>query len=259
MNVASAEGAPNAMQEGSARATTIVVIDDDPLFLETLKNNLEDSGFAAIAIEGGQAALDYFAAGNSAAAILLDWQMPEIDGPEVLRRLRESGVRTPVLFLTGLNQPIYEEAALQRGAVDFVDKAKSFGIILGRLKVVLDGGKSGADANASLASSAPDGLSLDDPSARALWRGARVELTLTEFKVVRLLATRAGRDVSYREIYDVVRGEGFRAGSGEEGYRANVRALVKRIRQKFRAIDANFEQLENYPGFGYRWADDRRS
>ena len=151
------------------------------------------------------------------------------------------------------------EAALQRGAVDFVDKAKSFGIILGRLKVVLDGAKAGADVGAALATSAPDGLSLDDSSARALWRGQRVELTLTEFKVVRLLATRAGRDVSYREIYDVVRGEGFRAGSGEEGYRANVRALVKRIRQKFRAIDTNFEQLENYPGFGYRWADDQRS
>jgi len=48
---------------------------------------------------------------------------------------------------------------------------------------------------------------------------------------------------------------GFRAGSGEDGYRANVRALVKRVRQKFRAIDSDFTALENYPGFGYRWID----
>lgn len=74
--------------------------------------------------------------------------------------------------------------------------------------------------------------------------------------MVQLLADRAGRDVSYREIYDVVRGEGFLAGSGPEGYRANVRALVKRVRQKFRAVDEGFDALENYPGFGYRWTRD---
>ena len=68
-------------------------------------------------------------------------------------------------------------------------------------------------------------------------------------------AGRAGRDVSYREIYDLVRGEGFRAGSGEQGYRANVRALIKRIRQKFRDVDPTFDLIENYPGFGYRWRD----
>jgi two-component system response regulator ChvI len=59
--------------------------------------------------------------------------------------------------------------------------------------------------------------------------------------------------VRYRDIYDLVRGEGFTAGVGPEGYRANVRTFIKRIRQKFREIDERFDSIENYPGFGYRW------
>jgi two-component system response regulator ChvI len=52
-----------------------------------------------------------------------------------------------------------------------------------------------------------------------------------------------------------VHGKGFVAGEGPEGYRANVRTFIKRIRQKFRNIDSKFEQIENYPGFGYRWRE----
>ncbi|MBI3707880.1 MAG: response regulator transcription factor [Proteobacteria bacterium] len=235
----------------------IVVVDDDPLFLKTLCLNLEDAGFRAVPFESGQAAIDYFAGGHPAAAMLLDWHMPGVDGPQVLKHLRDSGSRVPVLFLTALHQPIYEEAALARGAVDFVEKSRSFALILSRLKIVLAGAKTPIDAAASSVAP-PTGLEFDDASARVLWQGQRVDLTLTEFKVARLLAARPGRDVSYREIYDVMRGEGFRAGVGDEGYRANVRALIKRVRQKFKAIDPGFVSLENYPGFGYRWVDDGR-
>jgi two-component system response regulator ChvI len=189
--------------------------------------------------------------------VLLDWQMPDVDGPAVLRQLRAGGRVTPILFLTGHSQPIYEEAALVQGAVDFIDKSRSFAIILQRLKLAIGGVKTGAETAEPAAggSGAHGPLFLDVGSARAMWRDTQVDLTLTEFKVVQLLAGRTGRDVSYREIYDVVRGAGFRAGSGEDGYRANVRALVKRVRQKFRAIDSDFTALENYPGFGYRWID----
>jgi two-component system response regulator ChvI len=73
------------------------------------------------------------------------------------------------------------------------------------------------------------------------------------------LAAKAGVDVSYREIYNTVQAEGFIAGQGAEGYRTNVRALIKRIRRKFTEADAGFAALENYPGFGYRWRDGETS
>ncbi len=231
---------------------TIAIIDDDPLMRRTMAANLEDAGFRPASFEGGRAALDYFSGGGLAAAILLDWQMPDVDGPEVLRQLRANGHQVPVIFLTGHNQPIYEEAALAGGAVDFVDKSRSFSIILQRLKLALAGAKGGPAVAANADTS---GITFDNDSARAFWQAKQLDLTLTEFKVVKLLVAKAGRDVSYREIYDLVRGEGFQAGAGEEGYRANVRAIVKRIRQKFRDVDATFEAIENYPGFGYRWSD----
>jgi two-component system response regulator ChvI len=99
------------------------------------------------------------------------------------------------------------------------------------------------------------GLELSNDTARAQWKGTRVDLTLSEFNIVRYLAERAGQDVRYREIYDLVRGKGFVAGTGTDGYRANVRTFVKRIRQKFREVDPEFDAIENYAGFGYRWRE----
>ncbi len=81
-----------------------------------------------------------------------------------------------------------------------------------------------------------------------------VPFTVTEFQMVDCLVCKAGRDVSYRELYDIVHGEGFSAGAGEIGYRTNVRAFIKRIRQKFKDADDAFAHIENYPGFGYRWS-----
>lgn len=236
----------------------ILVVDDERLFRETISMTLADEGFDAVPFDSGAAALDYLQQGGAADLVLLDWQMPEMDGLEVLRLMREQNFLLPVIFLTGLGNQVFEEAALSRGAIDFVDKTRSFAIILHRIRLVVEGGK--PTAGKPMAST-PSGqltlgqLNLRLDTSRAFWRGSMVGLTLTEFNVVRLLAERRGEDVSYREIYDLVHGRGFIAGSGDVGYRANVRALVKRVRQKFKEIDPDFAELENYPGFGYRWLD----
>ena len=240
--------------------TRVVLVDDDSAFLGVLRGNLEQSSFEVVALNTGKSALDWFAEDGKAATMLLDWELPDMDGPSVLRQLREAGHHIPVIFLTGHGEAVYEETALALGAIDFVDKSRGFSIILGRLKLALrraglgplaeGGGENGVFRHGE--------LELDLTSARAHWKTRSVPLTHTEFKVVRHLAMGAGRDASYREIYDLMRGEGFKAGQGEDGYRTNVRAIVKRVRQKFRDIDPEFEALENYSGFGYRWRDERR-
>ncbi len=236
----------------------VLVVDDERLFRETISMTLADEGFDVVPCDSGAAALDYLKSGSPADLVLLDWQMPEMDGLEVLRLMRDQDFLLPVIFLTGLGNQVFEEAALSRGAIDFVDKTRSFAIILHRIRLVVEGGKPSAGKpvvaqQAAQITLGPLNLRLD--TSRAFWRGSMVSLTLTEFNVVRLLSERLGEDVSYREIYDLVHGRGFIAGSGEMGYRANVRALVKRIRQKFKEIDPDFAELENYPGFGYRWLD----
>src|SRR5690606_18293625 len=234
----------------AADSPLVAVVDDDGLFRETISANLTEAGYRSVTFGGGPALIDWLVKGNRAAALLLDWQMPDMDGPATLERLRATGHELPVLFLTGLNQPIFEEKGLRLGAVDFVDKSKSFAIILQRLRIALAGKQ---PAGGAMQQGGASGLVLDVASARASWNGQQVELTHGEFKVVQLLAQRVGRDVGYREIYDAVRGVGFEAGQGPDGYRANVRAMVKRIRQKFRDLDPDFDAIETYPGFGYRW------
>ena len=240
-----------------ADAVRVALIDDDELFREALGMNLLDEGYDVVSFDGGEAALAYFQSeGGRADIILLDWRMPNLDGIEVLRRLRDDGIDVPVIFLTVLSDQIYEESALAGGAIDYVEKSRSFSILLKRMQLITGGqkaqsGEEGAAAGAETMSFGP--LELHLGACRATWRGRQVDLTLTEFKIVRVMASRAGEDLSYREIYDLARGAGFIAGYGAAGFRANVRAFIKRIRQKFRAEDSKFDMIENYPGFGYRW------
>ena len=185
-------------------------------------------------------------------AYVLDWDMPCLDGLALFRLLRARGAAVPVLFL----QPIFEEAALDAGAVDFVDKSRGPAIVLHRLSLALTTRR---DASAALPSGTDRAnlqigeLLLSDLTKRATWRGRHVRLSRNEFDVVALLADNAGRDVGYRQIYDVVCGNGCVAGTARTATAPNVRAMVKRIRSKFVQLDPDFAALQNYPGFGYRW------
>ncbi|MEE8271226.1 MAG: response regulator transcription factor [Alphaproteobacteria bacterium] len=240
-----------------ASSVRVALVDDDELFREALGMNLVDEGYDVVSFGSGEGALNYFRDdGGTADIVLLDWRMPNLDGIEVLRRLRDHGVDVPVIFLTVLSDQIYEESALAGGAIDYVEKSRSFSILLKRMQLITGGQKSlsADDDTPAEADTVTFGvLELHLGACRALWNTRRVDLTLTEFKIVRVMASRAGQDLSYREIYDLARGAGFIAGYGVAGYRANVRAFIKRIRQKFRAEDPDFDQIENYPGFGYRW------
>lgn len=245
---------PSPEEASGGERPHVVLIDDDKLFRESLSPNLDDSGFEVTEIPGGPQALDYFDSGGTADLVLLDWRMPEIDGLEVLRRLRRERNEVPIIFLTVLDDEIYEEAALAGGAVDFVEKSRSLPILLRRISLILDGRKQQHEHRAETGVFGQ--LELHYESKRAKWAGSIVNLTLTEFNILVRLTDRAGTDVPYRDIYDLVHGQGFIAGSGAEGYRANVRTFIKRIRKKFREIDDNFYHIENYPGFGYRWHRD---
>ncbi len=232
----------------------ILLVDDDDDFRESLGLNLIDEGHHVTSFGNGAEVLGYLEDGGGADVMLLDWRMPGMTGLEVLRRLRRSGVAIPVIFLTVYSDDNYEEAALAGGAVDFIDKSRRLPILLRRLQLIAEGVRPAADPDPPRADVLRLGrLELRFDTHRALWAGLAVDLTLTEFKILALLAEKAGQDVGYREIYDLVHGKDFVAGHGTEGYRANVRTFIKRIRKKFREGDSDFDHIENYAGFGYRW------
>lgn len=231
----------------------VVLTDDDELFRESLGLNLTDEGYDVTSFSNGHETLTYLQEGGEADVLLLDWRMPELTGIDVLRRLRRAGIAIPVIFLTVLSDDVYEQAALEGGAVDFIDKSRRLPILLKRLELIAEGIRPTRAAEASPAVLRRSDLELRCDSHRAFWKDTMVDLSLTEFRIIELLATRAGEDIGYREIYDLVHGKDFIAGLGEDGYRANVRTLIKRIRKSFREVDPKFAQIENYAGFGYRW------
>ena len=183
---------------------------------------------------------------------VLDWKLnPEL-GPDLLMQLRKVGIAEPVVFFTALPATTHESAALDGGAVDSIDKARGAPILAKRLRRIVERKKNQLKTPERQSLCLGD-LSLRCEIAAACWRGDNVRLTLTEFNVVHLLASRAGEYADYRTIYDCVHHEGFVAGDGELGFRTNVRSLIKRIRNKFRAFDAGFSEIENFAGLGYRW------
>ncbi len=124
----------------------ILIVDDDGMFRESLVRNLSDAGFATLAFADGPTALGHLSQAGAPDMILLDWKMPEMSGIEVLRHLRTLKIEAPVVFLTVLSDQIYEEAGLLGGAVDFIEKSRSFSILFRRIELILNGYK-GAEAS----------------------------------------------------------------------------------------------------------------
>ena len=159
-------------------------------------------------------------------------------------QLNTETVNAPVVFINGLASPQADYGSdVIRGAID-ADSS------LSALKLAA------TFAERSKADPAEEGVTCGNltlHNAQAFWNGVNLGLTIGEYKMVELLASRPGHFFTYRAIYDRLRHEGFVAGEGPNGYWANVRSAIKRIRAKFRAFDPAFEEIQNYTGFGYGW------
>jgi len=244
---------PPRHEKVDGRRIKAVLVDDDDDYREAATTELDFLGFDVIACPSGEAMLSCLEQHHiDADVIVLDWRLQTGLGIDLLPLLHERGINLPVVFLTALPTAACEYAALDRGAVDFVDKARGIPILAKRLRLIvqLSRGQAAAESHESLTSGK---LILRADVSRAYWDGHDVDLTVTEFRIVYMLVWRCNEYVTYRSIYDRVHHAGFVAGSGEDGYRTNVRSSIRRIRNKFRAFDDRFEEIENYPGFGYRW------
>ncbi len=244
-----------AGKEAPLRAIRLVFVEDDDDFREAAAAELEDLGFEVECFADGTSLLDAFANGITADVIVLDWNLPAVSGIDLIPRLRRAGVLLPVVLLTGRSTPNLENLALDHGALDFIDKTRGLPILAKRIRLILDSVKRPEVLRAEETLTIGP-LELKLRVCRALWNGADVGLTLTEYNIVHLLVTNLGNHLTYRAVYDKMHHVGFIAGSGEDGYRTNVRSCIKRIRNKFRALDPNFGCIANYPSFGYRWEVD---
>src|SRR5580704_14975860 len=253
---------------GHAELRRVVLVESDQYYREVLTFELLRQGFVVHAFTDGASLLGSLATAVDADLAVLDWALPKMPGIKLLAELRQHGVTLPVVFLAGrfirdneherlllapreaLNAD--ECMAFDHGAVDFISKSRDKQVLVRRLRNVVELVKPKADV-AVEERLACDKLVLKPETGRAFWAGIDVGLTLGEYKLVHLLVSNAGSFVTYRVAYDRLRFEGFIAGSGKDGFRANVRSAIKRIRNKFRACDPAFDEIENYTGFGYCW------
>jgi two-component system response regulator ChvI len=254
VSVSTAYAPVPAADDAAARGDGIkvILVDDDEDYREAVSSELSDLGFEVVSLPDGAAMFDYFSRGSGGDVILLDWRMPGISGLDLLGQARRRGIMVPVVFLTGMLAASYENAALDGGALDFVNKSRGATILAKRLNLVVKAGKRPPEQQQEEKIEC-GALQLRPQISRAFWHGTDVNLTVVEFNIVNLLVRNAGEYVTYRAIYDCVHHVGFIAGAGEDGYRTNVRSSIKRIRNKFRAIDGDFGEIENFLAFGYRW------
>ena len=253
---------------GKAELRRVVLVESDQYYREVLTFELLRQGFVVHAFADGASLLGSLATAADADLAVLDWDLPRMSGIKLMAELRRQDVNLPVVLLTGKVIPDNEHErcllaprealnadecmAFDQGAVDFIPKSRDREVLVRRLRNVVELVK--PKANAALEKHLVcDRLRLEPETSRAFWNGVDVDLTLGEYKLVHLLASNDGSFATYRSLYDRLHFQGFIAGSGTDGFRANVRSAIKRTRNKFRACDPTFDEIENYTGFGYCW------
>jgi two-component system response regulator ChvI len=230
-------------------AIRVLLIEEAPIDREFLTDGLSREGFAVRRFASLLGAPD---ATCDADVIVLHCDRPKSSGIDLLVRLHRLGFNVPVVLLSDQALPADECLALDKGAVDVICTSRGSDVLVRRLKSVVKASKR-ADQLQSDRSMICGKLRLRPDVSRAYWKDTDLDLTLGEYNIVHLLASNVGKYVTYRAIYDRLHYAGFIAGSGADGYRANVRSAIKRIRNKFHECDPTFVEIENYAGFGYCW------
>lgn len=234
----------------------IALVDDDRNILTSVSMALEAEGFNVKTYNDGEEGLN----GIQAAPpdlVVLDIKMPRLDGMEVLSRLRESS-QIPVIFLTSKDDEVDEVIGLRMGADDYITKPFSQRLLIERIRALLRRHSLGnAPATANSKGEEDKGLvtarghlTLDDARHISTWKGQAVNLTVTEYLLLKALALRPGHVKNRDQLIDMAYGENIYVDD------RTIDSHIKRIRKKFRAVDQEFNHIETLYGVGYKYKDE---
>ena len=230
---------------------TIALVDDDRNILASVTMALEAEGFAVKTYTDGAEALRGLASEPPDLAVL-DIKMPRMDGMELLERLRRS-TDMPVIFLTSKDDEVDEIMGLRMGADDYIKKPFSQRLLVERIRTLLRREQAvrevgGSDVVSPEAIRRGD-LTIDPARHFVSWRGEDIELTVTEFMLLKALAQRPGHVKSRDQLMDAAYGEHIYVDD------RTIDSHIKRLRKKFRAVDGEFQQIETLYGVGYRYKE----
>lgn len=245
-----------APASGAVSVATIALVDDDRNILTSVAMALEAEGYGVRTYADGAAALAGLAA-QPADLVVLDIKMPRMDGFELLARLRHMS-SVPVIFLTSRDDEADEVEGLRRGADDYIKKPFSQRLLIERIRALLRRealGRGGGDGEAGVGTGSAGtvltrgDLRLDSARHACAWKGHALDLTVSEFLLVRALAVRPGHVKSRDQLMDAAYGEHIYVDD------RTIDSHIKRVRKKFKAVDPEFAHIETLYGVGYRYRE----
>ena len=222
-------------------SATILVVDDDSQIRRVMRNALSSHGYTIIEARNGEEALKKVRA-ERLDLIILDLNMPDMDGIEVCREIRVVS-NLPIIMLTVRSAEKDKVRALDAGADDYI--VKPFGIdeLLARIRAALRR----APGEAVETSVVTKEMHLDFDNRTIVVQGKSVHLTPKEFELLRELVTNAGKPVSHRRLLQAVWGPDY----GEET--ESLRVMVNQLRKKIEPDPANPRFIRTEPWIGYRF------
>jgi two-component system response regulator ChvI len=229
----------------------IALVDDDRNILTSVSIALQQEGFVTRVYSDPQLALKAIA-DNLPDLGVFDIKMPNLDGMELLRRIREFSAM-PVIFLTSKDDELDEALGLAMGADDYIAKPFSQRLLIARIRAILrrqDLERGEAAATSAEAEELPlerGRLIMDPARHKVRWGGKDVSLTVTEFLILEALAQRPGVVKNRNQLLDVAYNDDVYVDD------RTIDSHIKRIRRKFRAADPEFDAIETLYGVGYRF------
>lgn len=230
----------------------IALVDDDRNIITSVSMALEAEGYEVCSFHDGQAGFDGIHKEKPDLAVL-DIKMPRMDGIELLERLRESS-QIPVIFLTSKDDEVDEVLGLRMGADDYISKPFSQRLLIERIKSLL--------RRQALTHSSPveqkqseeqiitvGPLRLDEARHLCCWKEQPLNLTVTEYLLIKALALRPGHVKNRDQLIDAAYGENIYVDD------RTIDSHIKRVRQKFKKLDTDFDEIETLYGVGYRYKE----
>jgi two-component system response regulator ChvI len=228
---------------------TVALVDDDRNIITSVGMALEAEGLTVRSYTDPTKALAALAHQPADLAVL-DIKMPRMDGIELLQRLRKT-TTMPVIFLTSKDDEIDEVLGLKLGADDYIKKPFSQRLLIERIRAVLRRADTSPDASQkSDALLARGDLSMDPARHTCTWKGEALNLTVTEFLILRSLANRPGIVKSRDQLMDVAYDDQIYVDD------RTIDSHIKRLRKKFRDADADFANIETLYGIGYKYTSE---
>ncbi|HCW76506.1 MAG TPA: DNA-binding response regulator [Candidatus Marinimicrobia bacterium] len=229
---------------------TVLLIEDDPEIIEVLQENLKFEGFDTVVAIDGNSGIEK-ARRNDYAMILLDWTLPEIMGIDLLKKLRDEKINTPVIMLTARHSELDKVQGLEYGCDDYITKPFGMKELVARMNAVLRRYASRTEDERTEIPQVTRGAMVIDMEKHKVYIGDReVQLTATEFDLLALLARQPGRVYSRKKLLDLVWDYSY------EGYENTVNTHVNRLRAKIEDDPNKPKYVLTVWGVGYKFTEE---